>query len=105
MKKEVEMDLFVEMIFTKKIDMTEFQEQTIKVGDIDSARKNYILSKMPDSELVKNIIQNMQHEFEKLGFEVIKNYSYANEHTPETLLIECLKDKLQENLFNGKNSK
>lgn len=105
MKKEVDMDLFVEMMFTKKIDMTEFQEQTIKVGDINSTRKNYILSKMPDSELVKNIVLNMQHEIEKLGFEVIKNCSYSSEHTPETALIECLKDKLQENLFNGKKSK
>lgn len=60
---------------------------------------------MPDSELVKNIIRNMQHEFEKLGLEVIKNISYASEPTPETALIECLKVELQENLFNGKKSK
>lgn len=105
MKKEVDVNLFVEMVFTKKIDMREFQEQTIKVGDINSAKKNYILSKMPDSELVKNIILNAQHEIEKLGFEVIKNNTYAQEQTPENALIECLKDKLQEKLFKGKESK
>lgn len=82
--------------------MTEFQEQTIKVGDINSTRQNYILSKMPDSELVKNIIRNMQHEIEMLGFEAIKNKTYAKELTPENAFLECLKNKLEEDLLNGK---
>lgn len=104
MKKEVDAALHVEMVFTKTIDMTEFMQQSLKVGDIDSAKKNYILSKMPDSELVKNIVLNAQHELEKLGFENIKNQTYAKELTPENAFIECLKNKLQENLFNGKES-
>lgn len=101
MKKEVDVNLFVEMMFTKKIDMTEFQEQTIKVGDIEEARKIYIKSKLPNNELIKGTILNAQHGIEKLGFETIRNKIYAKELTPENAFLECLKNKIQEDLLKG----
>lgn len=88
----------------KKIDMPEFEEQTLKVKDIKKARKNYIISKFPDEDFVKNTILNVHNEFGKLGFKVIKNNIYAKEQTPADALIENLKDTLQEALFNGKES-
>lgn len=71
--------------------MTEFLEQTFKVGDIEEARNIYIKSKLPNEELIKGTILNAQHGIEKLGFKVIKNSSYAKELTPEEAFLECLK--------------
>ncbi len=101
MKNEADVTLNVEMIFTKKIDMTEFLEQTFKVGDIEEARKIYIKSKLPNEVLIKGTILNAQHGIEKLGFKVIKNSSYAKELTPEEAFLECLKNQIQEDLLKG----
>lgn len=101
MTNEINANLYVEMTFTKKIDMTEFQEQTFKVSDIEEARKNYIKSKFPDAELIKGSILNFQKTIERLGFKAVKNVSYAKELTPENAFLECLKNKIEENLFKG----
>ena len=101
MKKETDANLYVEMVFTKKIDMTEFQEQTFKVSDIEEARKNYIQSKIPNTELIKNILLNTQKEIEKLGLKNVKIVSYARELTPELAVIESFKNDIQKILLKG----
>nr|DAV17972.1 MAG TPA: hypothetical protein [Caudoviricetes sp.] len=101
MTNEIDANLYVEMTFTKKIDMTEFQEQTFKVSDIKEAKNNYIQSKFPDRELIKNILLNTQKEIEKLGLKNVKIVSYAKELTPENAFLECLKNKIEESLFKG----
>lgn len=98
MKNEAEVTLNVEMEFKKNIDMTEFLEQTFKVGDIEEARKNYIKSKLPNAELIKGTILNFQNEVENLGFMTMKNVSYANELTLERAFYELLKNKIQGDL-------
>lgn len=81
--------------------MTEFQEQTIKVGDIEEARKNYIKSKFPNAELIKGTILNFQKTIEKFGFKTIKNVSFSMELTPELAFGEMLKNKIQGDLLKG----
>lgn len=101
MKNEAEVTLNVEIVFAKKIDMTEFSEQTFKVGDIEEARKNYIKSKLPNDELIKGTILNFQKTIEKFGFKTMKNVSYANELTPERAFLEMLKNRIQNDLLKG----
>ena len=101
MKKETNANLYVEMVFTKKIDMTEFQEQTFKVSDIEEARKNYIKSKLPNDELIKGSILNFQKTIERLGFKAVKNVSYSKELTPELAFLEYFKDDIQKILLKG----
>jgi hypothetical protein len=98
MKNEAEVTLNVEMEFKKNIDMTEFLEQTFKVGDFEEARKNYIKSKLPNKEFIKGTILNFQKEVENLGFKTMKNVSYANELTLERAFYELLKNKIQGDL-------
>lgn len=88
MKNETDVTLNVEIVFAKKIDMTEFSEQTFKVGDIEEARKNYIKSKLPNDELIKGTILNFQKTIEKFGFKTIKNVSSSMELTPERAFLE-----------------
>lgn len=102
MKNEIDAILHVEMVFTKKIDMTEFQEQSFKVSEMKEARKNYIISKLPPEGLIKKLLFKAQKDIEMLGFEAIKNKTYAKELTPENAFLECLKNKLEEDLLNGK---
>ena len=101
MKNETDVTLNVEIVFAKKIDMTEFLEQTFKVGDIEEARKIYIKSKLPNDELIKGTILNFQKTIEKFGFKTIKNVSSSMELTPECAFLEMLKNKIQGDLLKG----
>ena len=101
MKNEAEITLNVEMEFKKNIDMTEFLEQTFKVGNFEEARKIYIKSKLPNNELIKGTILNFQETIEKFGFKTIKNVSYSMELTPELAFYELLKNKIQGDLLKG----
>lgn len=101
MKNEAEVTLNVEIVFAKKIDMTEFSEQTFKVGDIKEARKNYIKSKLPNNELIKGTILNFQKTIEKFGFKTIKSVSSSMELTPERAFYELLKNEILGDLLKG----
>lgn len=81
--------------------MTEFSEQTFKVGDIEEARKNYIKSKLPNDELIKGTILNFQKTIEKFGFKTIKNVSSSMELTSERAFLEMLKNIIQGDLLKG----
>lgn len=81
--------------------MTEFLEQTFKVGDIEEARKIYIKSKLPNDELIKGTTLNFQKTIEKFGFKTMKKVSYTKELTPERAFLEMLKNKIQGDLLKG----
>lgn len=76
MKNEQIMELNVDLKLTIPVDMTEFNQQTLKVEEVDKAECDYVASKMSREE-VKNIVLNCVKELENLGFTVIRNHTYS----------------------------
>lgn len=79
MKNELIMELNVDLKLTIPVDMTEFNQQTLKVEEVGKAKYDYVISKLPNEE-IKNIVLNCTKELENLGFKVIKNYTYSRKH-------------------------
>lgn len=79
MKNEQIIELNVDLKLTIPVDMTEFNQQTLKVEEVNKAKYDYVASKLPNEE-IKNIILNSIKELENLGYKVIKNHTYSIRH-------------------------
>lgn len=79
MKNEQIMELNVNLKLTIPVDMTEFNQQTLKVEEVDKVKYDYVASKLSNEE-VKDIVLNCTKELENLGYKVIKNYTYSRKH-------------------------
>lgn len=69
-KKTMELD--VNLTFKIDLDMTEFNQKTIKVDDLQKEMTDYIESKL-DKETIKNNVCELVQKIETLGFKNIRN--------------------------------
>lgn len=60
------------------VDMTDFEDKELKAGEYQQAKKDYIESKLPDENTVKQIFEKAQKDLEELGFDCLKVNVYSD---------------------------
>lgn len=86
----VETALRADLKFTYPIDMTEFNQRTLKVNEIDKAREEYLREKSPAKEKVIEIFNRLEKELSELGYTCVKNITNAYENTEQCMVRDAL---------------
>ena len=81
MQTKVMTELTADLKFLFPVDMTEFNQKTVKVEDYNKERTQYIMSKLPSAEKISQIFNELEKTVEALGYECVKNITTAQEDT------------------------
>lgn len=86
------------------MDLTEFNKQTLTVSEVEDKKKEFVLSKLPSEDKIKEIVMQCQNQLEELGYRKLSDHTYASVPTPGTFSLDALSKTLQE-LFQEAASK
>lgn len=98
MKDKITTELNIDLKFVMDVDMTEFNKQIVKVEELKEKKREYVLTKLPNQELIKSIISNFTEKLEALGYECVRNISYSSEESEKSILKDLLKSALTGNI-------
>ncbi len=87
----VEIALQADLKFTYPIDITEFNQRTLKVDEIENARKEYLIEKSPAKEKVIEIFNRLEKELSELGYKRVRNITSAYENTEQNMVSDFLR--------------
>lgn len=88
-KNECIVELNIDLGFIAKVDMTEFNEQSIKVDEIATKRTEFVGSQLP-IEKVKDIIEKAQSDITALGLDLHRNITVVETPNPLRGLTKML---------------
>lgn len=77
--KKLELD--VSLSFSIEVDMTEFNQTTVKVEDLEKSEDQYIEAKI-QTDTVKQIIEEATQRLEALGYKNFRQVSTAHSLHP-----------------------
>lgn len=94
MKDKITTELNIDLKFVMDVDMAEFNKQIVKVEELKEKKREYVLTKLPNQELIKSTISNFTEKLEALGYECVRNISYSSEESDKSILKDLLESAL-----------
>lgn len=89
--KKLELD--VSLSFSIEVDMTEFNQTTVKVEDLKNSEEQYIKAKI-QADTVKQIIEETISRLETLGYKTFRDVASAHSLHPAFNFVRKLTDDL-----------